>query len=250
MLVTNQEAAVVLELKNVVKTFGAVRALDGLDLAVRRSEAVALVGPSGCGKTTALRLLNGLETPEVGEVLVEGKRLETLDIVQHRRQTGYVIQEIGLLPHWTVSENIATVLRLEKAPQAERVQRANTLLSAVGLDETHAKRRPRALSGGQRQRVGIARALCAGPRFLLMDEPLGAVDPLTRVELRRLLRKLRRTENFTMVLVTHDLDDARALCDRVCVLRHGKLVETLDPGALEKATDPWVREFVAPAELG
>jgi ABC-type proline/glycine betaine transport system ATPase subunit len=119
----------------------------------------------------------------------------------------------------------------------------------VGLDESHARRRPAALSGGQKQRVGIARALCAKPRYLLMDEPFGALDPLTRVDLRRLLRQLRKTENFTLVLVTHDLADARSLCDRVCVLKQGKLVETLTPDSLEKAVDPWVREFVAPQEF-
>jgi osmoprotectant transport system ATP-binding protein len=235
-------------LRGVVKSFGACRALDNIDLEVRTGEAVALVGPSGCGKTTALKLLNGLLLPDSGSVEVAGAPLEASKLIEQRRATGYVIQEVGLLPHWTVADNVGTVLRLLGQSRAARAQRVDELLDAVDLPHSLRLKKPAELSGGQRQRVGIARALAAKPRVLLMDEPFGALDPLNRVRLRRLVQTLRQQAALTLLLVTHDLDDARAIADRVCVMRCGKLVETLPAAQLARAKDAWVREFLAPAQ--
>ncbi len=240
----------VLALRQVVKRFGTATALAGLELELGAGEAVALVGPSGCGKTTALRMLNGLLLPDAGSVEVDEKPLQAAALVEHRRRTGYVIQDVGLLPHWTVRRNIGTVLELRGEGRAAIDARVRELLEAVGLSQSLAERQPAQLSGGQRQRVGIARALAGRPRFLLMDEPFGALDPLTRLRLRQLVARLRRESTLTVVLVTHDLDDARALADRVCVMRQGRLVEELPSNKLESAHDSWVREFLAPGGAG
>lgn len=237
----------VLALRGVVKRFGHVRALDRMELSVERGEAVALVGPSGCGKTTALKALNGLVQPDSGSVEVDGTPLAATDLIAHRRSTGYVIQEVGLLPHWTIERNIATVLLLQGERLASVRSRIDDLLDAVQLDRTLKQRRPWELSGGQRQRAGIARALAARPRCVLMDEPFGALDPLTRLHLRRLMQQLRQRSQLSLVLVTHDLQDARVLADRVCVMNRGRLVEQLSSDALDRARDPWVRQFLAPA---
>jgi len=239
-----------LALLQVTKVFGERKALDRIDLEVAEGEALALVGPSGCGKTTALKHLNGLLVPNQGSVSVDGEPLTPRDLIEHRRRTGYVIQEVGLLPHWTVARNIATVLVLTEVPTRAITARVHELLDAVGLDRELENQKPHQLSGGQRQRVGIARALAAEPRFLLMDEPFGSLDPLTRVRLRQLVVELRRTRRLSLVLVTHDLEDARAIADRVCVMRQGRVVETLAPSELDVARDPWVRGFLTPRALG
>lgn len=242
--------APVLALSGVTKSFAECKALDRIDLEVAAGEAVALVGPSGCGKTTALKHLNGLVFPDQGSVSVDGTPLTQKNLILHRRRTGYVIQEVGLLPHWTVAQNIATVLRLAQAEARVITARVHALLDAVGLARELENRKPHQLSGGQRQRVGIARALAAEPRFLLMDEPFGSLDPLTRVRLRQLVVDLRRARQLSLVLVTHDLEDARAIADRVCVMRQGRVVEVLAPNELDTARDAWVRGFLSPGALG
>jgi len=237
-------------LDQVSKSFGNQLALDRMQLELYEGEALALVGPSGCGKTTALKHLNGLLQPDTGSVLVDGVPLAARDLIAHRRRTGYVIQEVGLLPHWTVARNIATVLLLTGTPEGSTTDRVRELLDAMELDRALGDRRPHQLSGGQRQRVGIARALAAEPRFLLLDEPFGSLDPLTRVGLRRLVAALPGTSHLSLVLVTHDLEDARAIADRVCVMRQGRVVETLARGELSTAKDAWVQNFVAPTTRG
>lgn len=250
MALAESTPKIVMALEAVTKSFGSQKALDGMQLELREGEALALVGPSGCGKTTALKHLNGLLSPDTGTVLVDGTPLAAVDLVTHRRRTGYVIQEVGLLPHWTVARNVATVLLLTGTPERKVSERVRELLAAVELDPALGARKPHQLSGGQRQRVGIARALAAEPRFLLLDEPFGSVDPLTRMGLRRLVADLSKAGRLSLVLVTHDLEDARAIADRVCVMRQGRVVEVLARGELSAARDAWVRDFVAPSDRG
>lgn len=237
-----------LELRDVTKTYaGHGAALRGISLRVETGHTLALVGPSGCGKTTALRLINRLIEPDSGELLWDGTSLRNVDIIAHRRSCGYVIQDVGLLPHWTIAQNIATVPRLLEWDSARIAERVDELLKAVDLDVAIKTRRPAQLSGGQRQRVGIARALAARPKLLLMDEPFGALDPLTRVKLRSLVRRIREKEQLTCVLVTHDLQDAMQLADQVAVLRDGQVVHLGATAELNACPDPWVREFLGAA---
>ena len=198
--------------------------LDDLDLSVAAGESVALVGRSGAGKSTLLKLINRLLLPESGTVVVDGRDTREWDPIVLRRRTGYVLQEIGLFPHLTVEENVALVPRLEGWPDARRRARAHELLELVGLPPAEfAHRWPRELSGGQRQRVGVARALAVDPPIVLMDEPFGALDSVTREELRAEFQRIRRHLRQTVVFVTHDMDEAFALGDRVCVLENGRL---------------------------
>ena len=198
--------------------------LDGLQLSVAAGESVALVGRSGAGKTTLLKLINRLLLPQSGSVMVDGRDTREWDPIALRRRTGYVLQEIGLFPHLTIEENVALVPRLEGWPDARRRARAHDLLELVGLPPAEfAHRWPRELSGGQRQRVGVARALAVDPPIVLMDEPFGALDSVTREELRAEFQRIRRHLRQTVVFVTHDMDEAFALGDRVCVLENGRL---------------------------
>ncbi len=225
-------------------------ALEKFSLDVQRGELLALVGPSGSGKTTALRVMNALQTPTRGNVRVDDQPITTWSGPELRRQMGYVIQDVGLFPHWTVERNIACVPRLLAWDVREIQQRTSELIRSVGLADEHLSRYPSQLSGGQRQRVGIARALAARPRYLLLDEPFGAVDPLTRLELRRLLQKLRQEQQLTCVMVTHDLQDALTLADRIAILRAGRLVQLSTPAELRaQPVDPWAAEFLAAGGL-
>lgn len=225
-------------------------ALDALSLEIRAGELIALVGPSGSGKTTALRTMNALCRPHSGSVLFRGRSLPHWNEVELRRRIGYVIQEVGLFPHWTVERNIGCVPTLLGWSQADIDDRVSELLRDVDLSPETATRYPSQLSGGQRQRVGIARALAARPECLLMDEPFGALDPITRLRLRDLLEHLRQQHQLTIVMVTHDLQDAIALADRIAILRDGRLVElSTTAELLEAPADPWAKEFLAAARL-
>jgi osmoprotectant transport system ATP-binding protein len=236
-----------------VKRFGSAIALDGLSLEVARGECVALVGESGSGKTTLLRSFNGLVRPDSGRVLVESTDLATMDLVALRRRMGYVPQDGGLLPHWQVGKNVELVLRLQGV-DSDVAERGSEALRLVGLDpDLFRGRWPRELSGGQRQRVAIARALAAAPAFLLLDEPFGALDAITRSDLQEGFRALRETEaarTLTCVLVTHDLHEAFLLADRVAVLRHGRLEQLGAPAELANApSTPYVRDLLARARI-
>jgi osmoprotectant transport system ATP-binding protein len=201
--------------------------LDDLHLAVASGESVALVGRSGAGKSTVLKLIDRLVLPDAGSVIVEGRDTRQWDPISLRRRIGYVLQEIGLFPHLTIEENVALVPRLEGWLVERRRARAHELLQLVGLPPGEfAARWPRELSGGQRQRVGVARALAIDPPILLMDEPFGALDSTTRQELRTEFQRIRRHLRQTMILVTHDMDEAFALGDRVGVLEHGRVTFT------------------------
>jgi osmoprotectant transport system ATP-binding protein len=221
---TSDAAAPIVSIAGVRFSYHGQVVLDDLDLTVAAGESVALVGRSGAGKTTLLKLINRLLLPQSGTVLVDGRDTREWDPIVLRRRTGYVLQEIGLFPHLTVEENVALVPRLEGWPDARRRARAHELLELVGLPPAEfARRWPRELSGGQRQRVGVARALAVDPPIVLMDEPFGALDSVTREELRAEFQRIRRHLRQTVVFVTHDMDEAFALGDRVCVLENGRL---------------------------
>lgn len=222
-------------------------AVEGLTLEVKAGELVVLIGPSGCGKSTVLRMINRLVEPSAGRVLLGGEDITRTDPVRLRRRIGYVIQNVGLFPHQTVRTNVATVPRLLGWSKAEVRARCDELLDLVGLDPArYADRYPHELSGGQRQRVGVARALAADPVVLLMDEPFSAVDPIVRGRLQEEFLRLQAEVRKTVVLVTHDLDEAIRLGDRIAVLSEGgRLEQYATPAALLGApASPFVQEFV------
>ena len=218
--------------------------LDEVNLSVARGEALVLVGRSGAGKSTLLKLVNRMLLPQAGAVLVEGRDTRDWDPIALRRRTGYVLQEIGLFPHLTIDENVTLVPRLAGWPEPRRRARAMELLDLVGLPPEFAGRWPRELSGGQRQRVGVARALAVDPPILLMDEPFGALDPMTRAELRGEFQRIRRQLRQTVLLVTHDTPEAFALGDRVGVLDDRRLIACDTPERLARSSDPRVRQFL------
>ena len=218
--------------------------LTNLNLQVSRGETLVLLGRSGSGKTTTLKLINALVTPTTGEVQVEGRATTQWDPIRLRRGIGYVIQDAGLFPHFTVQRNIGLVPAIDKWPPERIHQRVTELLQLVGLEATLASRYPRELSGGQRQRVGVARALAANPPILLMDEPFGALDPITRAELQREFLALQQRLRKTVVFVTHDLREALLLGTRIALMESGRLVAALPPEAFTRSIDPLVKRYL------
>jgi osmoprotectant transport system ATP-binding protein len=212
--------------------------LHGLTLEVQRGETLVLLGRSGSGKTTTLKLINHLLTPTSGELRVDTRPTREWDVIRLRRMIGYVIQEVGLFPHFTVERNIGLVPSIENWPAHRIAERVQELLKLVGLDPETASRYPRALSGGQRQRVGVARALAADPPILLMDEPFGALDPITRAELQREFLNLQKRLQKTVVFVTHDLREALLLGTRIALMEAGRLVTVQTPEEFLTATEP------------
>ena len=216
--------------------------LRGLDLDIAAGETLALVGRSGAGKSTVLKLIMRLLDPASGRVVVGGRDTRDWDPIILRRRTGYVLQDVGLFPHMTVARNVGVVPALEGWPAERREGRVRDLLALVGLDSGgFGGRWPDELSGGQRQRVGVARALAADPAVLLMDEPFGALDPITRLELHREFHRIQSAVRKTVLLVTHDMREAVALADRVGVMEAGRLVALAEPAALRGSADPTVR---------
>ena len=219
--------------------------LDRVSLAVDAGTTTAVLGRSGSGKTTLLRTVNRLIELAGGEVLVKDKNVAEQDLIELRRGLGYVIQETGLFPHFTVLRNVGVVLEAMGRLRAEREQRSRALLATVGLDAAvFAGRYPRQLSGGQRQRVGLARALAAEPAILLMDEPFGALDPLTRGEMQDMLRGLMGALKKTVLLVTHDLDEALYLADRIVLLGEGRVIAHLAAAEFLRSEEPEVQAYV------
>lgn len=224
--------------------------LSAISLQIHQGETVALLGRSGSGKTTMLKLINRLRNFSSGDLLVEGQRLRDWDLIRLRRRIGYVIQEIGLFPHLTIEENVSLVPGLENWPSERAKKRYAEVMQLVGLDAAEFSRKfPRELSGGQRQRVGVARALASDPAILLMDEPFGALDPITRAELQREFLTLARQLTKTIVLVTHDVREALLLGTRVVLLHAGRIVAEAAPREFLKLEQPVAREFIASSEL-
>lgn len=220
--------------------------LSNLSFTVRRGETLVLLGRSGAGKTTALRLINRLADPSEGEVLIEGRRTIDWDPIALRRHIGYVIQETGLFPHYTVEQNVSLVPRLERWPEPQIRARARELLALVGLDPgLFLERYPHELSGGQRQRVGVARALAADPPILLMDEPFGALDPLTRAEVRAEFQALQQRLGKTIVIVTHDTSEALLLGTRIALMEAGELKGLYSPREFLHSKEPVASAYAA-----
>ena len=234
----------VIEFRDVSYRVDQTQVISGLTLQVEQGEMLVLLGRSGSGKTTTLKLVNRLVTPTSGEVRVNGESNAQGDVIRLRRHIGYVIQDVGLFPHFTVEKNIGLVPKIEGWSPDRIRARVQELLQLVGLAPELGSRYPHQLSGGQRQRVGVARALAADPEILLMDEPFGALDPLTRDELQREFFSLQQRLHKTVVFVTHDLREALRLGSRIALMEAGKLVTVLGPQEFLKSADPWASAYV------
>lgn len=240
-----------IEFNRVSKSFSGKPAVQDLTLEIATGEFAVLIGTSGSGKSTTLKMINRLVEHDGGEIRFAGSEIRQLDTRSLRRRMGYAIQSTGLFPHWTVAKNIATVPLLLKWPQARIAARVEELLSLLNLDPALAVRYPHQLSGGQQQRVGVARALAADPEVLLMDEPFGALDPVTRGVLQQEILRIHRLSGRTIVLVTHDIDEALTLADRLILMDKGKIVQQGRPvELLTQPATPFVRDFFGHSELG
>ncbi len=236
----------IVSFRNISYSIGGREILGNLSFEVQSGETVVLLGRSGSGKTTALKMVNGLLFPTAGEVWVNGRVTNSWDLIRLRRSIGYVIQDVGLFPHFTVAENVALVPRLEAWPPEKIEARVHDLLAQVGLDPAlFARRYPRELSGGQRQRVGLARALAADPPLLLFDEPFGALDPVTRLDVQKMFLDLRQKLGKSTLFVTHDVREALLLASRVALLRQGRLEVLATPAELLNAKGEEVEKFLA-----
>lgn len=233
-------------MENVTKRYpNGHKAVDNLTLSVPKGETLVLVGTSGCGKTTTLKMINQLIQHTSGQILVGGKDVKSISPVHLRRQIGYVIQQVGLMPHLNIMNNITFVLQITKYPKAKLAERAEEMLQVVGLPSSYLTRYPRQLSGGEQQRIGVARALAADPEIILMDEPFGALDPINRDQLQKELIKLQSKLRKTIVFVTHDIQEAFRLGTRVGVMTGGKLLKVDKPIDLVMGDqDPFIKNFV------
>ncbi len=230
-----------LKFENVTMSYGNHEVLSSLNLEIKEGQLAVLIGPSGCGKTTTLQLINRLIIPTQGKIYINGEDILGIDPVKLRRGIGYVIQEIGLFPHMTIEQNIEIVPKLQKWPEDKRKERTKELMKLVGMDEKFLKRYPSSLSGGQQQRIGLLRALAIEPPIILMDEPFGALDPITRESLQDEIKKLQKKLKKTIVFVTHDMDEAIKLADVIILMKDGQVVQAASPEEL--LTNP-ANEFV------
>lgn len=233
-----------IELRDVKKTYGETLALDGVNLVVEQAKICMLLGPSGCGKSTLLRLVNRLIDPDSGEIHVNGISNRDYQIEELRRNMGYAIQGVGLFPHMTVGQNISVVPKLYKWEEPRIKSRIDELLDLVGLPRSYSTKLPRELSGGEAQRVGVARALGADPEFLLMDEPFGALDPVTRKRLQREFLEIQKRLKKTVVFVTHDINEAATLADQLVIMKAGKIVATGTPEEIACCEDATIVNFL------
>lgn len=236
-----------IQLSHITKSFdgGKTKVVNDVSFTIETGETLVILGSSGAGKSTILKMINRLIVPSHGEIEVDEKNILDYDVIELRRSLGYVFQGVGLFPHLTVAENIAIVLRLTKQPKAKQIQRARELLDLVGLaPEKFMKRYPQELSGGQQQRIGVARALAADPNYLLMDEPFGALDAITRDDLQQEILRLKKQLNKTIVFVTHDVFEALCLADRLAVMHQGRLEQIgRKEELIHKPATPFVREL-------
>ena len=241
-----------IELKNVTRRFGDAVAVDSINLTVETGEVCVLVGSSGCGKSTTLRMINQLLPHSEGEILVDGKDVTAMNPELLRLNMGYVIQGTGLFPHWTVARNIAMVPQLLKWPREQIDERVHELLTLLDLDPAvHANKYPQQLSGGQAQRVGVARALAANPNILLMDEPFGALDAITRENLQLEMLRIQRQLKKTTVFVTHDIDEALRLASRIAVMDRGRIIQHDTPeNILRRPASEFVENLVGKQDRG
>ncbi|GAB6168289.1 ABC transporter ATP-binding protein [Clostridium carnis] len=235
-----------IEFKNVKKSYKNKNILEGFNLKIDEGNLVVLIGSSGCGKTTLLKMINRLIPFTSGEILINGKNINKLDPIKLRRSIGYVIQQTGLFPHMTVKENIEIIPRLNGKSEEEIEKKTKELLKMVGLDkEEYLNRYPAELSGGQQQRVGVARAFATDPEIILMDEPFSALDPITRAELQEQLFNIQKEYKKTIVFVTHDMDEAINLADKICILKGGEIIQYDTPeNILKNPAGEYVEEFV------
>ncbi|CBG88991.1 ABC transporter ATP-binding protein [Citrobacter rodentium] len=240
-----------IEFNHVSKTFGQQRAVNDLNLHFKEGSFSVLIGTSGSGKSTTLKMINRLVEHDSGQIRVAGEEIRSLPLLELRRRMGYAIQSIGLFPHWTVAQNIATVPQLLKWPRKKSDARVDELMALLGLEPGLRERYPHQLSGGQQQRVGVARALAADPQVLLMDEPFGALDPVTRGALQQEMIRIHRLLGRTIVLVTHDIDEALRLAEHMVLMDGGEVIQQGTP--LQMLTAPandFVRQFFGRSELG
>lgn len=239
------------EFKNVSKIYpGDKVAVENINLRIERGEFVCFIGTSGGGKTTTLRMINGMLIPTGGDITVDGKNIHDIDPIELRRSIGYVIQNIGLMPHMTIRDNIALVPKLLKWPKEKRDARAKELIKMVELPEEFLDRYPSELSGGQQQRIGVIRALAADQQIILMDEPFGALDPLTREALQRLVKRLQQQMGRTIIMVTHDMDEAIRLADRIVIMDQGHIIQNASPDdVLTHPANEFVANLIGPERL-
>ncbi|MEC0353085.1 choline ABC transporter ATP-binding protein OpuBA [Bacillus subtilis] len=240
-----------LTLENVSKTYkGGKKAVNNVNLKIAKGEFICFIGPSGCGKTTTMKMINRLIGPSAGKIFIDGENIMDQDPVELRRKIGYVIQQIGLFPHMTIQQNISLVPKLLKWPEQQRKERARELLKLVDMGPEYLDRYPHELSGGQQQRIGVLRALAAEPPLILMDEPFGALDPITRDSLQEEFKKLQKTLHKTIIFVTHDMDEAIKLADRIVILKAGEIVQVGTPDdILRNPADEFVEEFIGKERL-
>ncbi len=230
---------------NVTMAYGTHVVIDNLNLHIKEGQLTVLIGPSGCGKTTILQLINRLIQPTCGDILVNGQNADSVDPVELRRKIGYVIQEIGLFPHMTIKQNIEIVPRLLGWDEEKKSTRTEELIQLVNLDKKYLKRYPSELSGGQQQRIGLLRALAAEPPIILMDEPFGALDPITRESLQDEIVSLQKRLKKTIVFVTHDMDEATKIADRIILMKDGSIVQSASPKELlSNPANEFVEQFI------
>ncbi len=245
------EVLVMLKIENVSKIYkGGKKAVKNISLDIKKGEFICFIGPSGCGKTTTMKMINRLIEPSEGKILINDENILDKDPVELRRQIGYVIQQIGLFPHMTILENITLVPKLLKWNEQKKKERALELLQLVDMGPEYLERYPYELSGGQQQRIGVLRALASNPPLILMDEPFGALDPITRDALQEEFKNLQRTLDKTIVFVTHDMDEAIKLADRIVILKAGEIVQVGTPDEiLRNPANEFVEEFIGKDRL-
>ncbi|MDF2633169.1 MAG: putative signal transduction protein with domain containing protein [Pelosinus sp.] len=238
--------------ENITKTYEHGRkVVEDINLHIREGEILVLIGPSGCGKTTTMKMINRLVEPSLGKIFIKGEDISQLDPVELRRNIGYVIQNIGLLPHMTIAENVALVPKLKKWDKSIYMNRVTELLHLVNLDPAvYSKRYPNELSGGQQQRIGVIRAMAADPPIILMDEPFSALDPISREQLQDELVRLQEVISKTIIFVTHDIDEAIKIANRICIIKDGKIVQMDTPERiLRHPVNEFVKDFIGANRL-